>query len=114
MQSLKQVLTIKVNADLSSDRVPSAERTQVETMNRNPRHRHSKLSLIAALGLIALGLLPPGVARAEQAFSFDATPGKLPKSVVPTHYAIELAPDLQALTAGGSEIIDIEVCETPW
>jgi aminopeptidase N len=67
--------------------------------------------VIAVLGLIAVGLLLPVGARAEQTFSFDATPGKLPKVAMPTHYAIELAPDLQALTAGGSEVIDIEVRE---
>src|ERR1700744_6057289 len=72
------------------------------------------MSRIAALGLTMLGLLLSGSARAEAPFSFDATPGKLPKVAVPSHYAIELAPDLQALTADGSEGIDIEVRETTW
>src|ERR1700744_6372415 len=72
------------------------------------------MSRIAALGLTMLGLLLSGSARAEAPFSFDATPGKLPKVAVPSHYAIELAPDLQALTADGSEVIDIEVRETTW
>ncbi len=73
----------------------------------------NKVSRIVAFGLIALGLLS-GSVHAEQTFSFDATPGKLPKVAVPSHYAIELAPDLQALTADGSEVIDIEVRETTW
>jgi aminopeptidase N len=69
------------------------------------------VSRIAALGLLMIGLLS-GNARAEQTFSFDATPGRLPKIAVPLHYAIELAPDLQALTAAGSEVVDIDVRET--
>ncbi len=71
----------------------------------------NEVSRVVAFGLIALGLLS-GSAHAEQTFSFDTTPGKLPKIAVPSHYAIELAPDLQALTADGSEVIDIEVRET--
>ena len=51
----------------------------------------------ALAAMVALVLASAG-ASAEAPFSFDATPGKLPKSVVPTHYAIELAPDLQALS----------------
>jgi len=35
-------------------------------------------------------LLMSGAALAERIFSFDTTPGKLPKNVVPVHYAIEL------------------------
>ena len=60
--------------------------------------------------MVALVLASVG-ASAEPPFSFDATPGKLPKSVVPTHYAIELAPDLQALSIAGSETVDVEVRE---
>src|ERR1700751_134503 len=87
---------------------------QLEAMNRTMKRRHPGSPLIAALGLIALGLLLPIDARAEQPFSFDATPGKLAKIAVPSHYAIELVRDLQALTAEGSEVVDIEVRETTW
>jgi len=52
-----------------------------------------------------------GGAWAEPLYSFDTTPSKLPKSVIPSHYAIELAPDLQALTTAGREIVDIDVRE---
>jgi aminopeptidase N len=48
---------------------------------------------------------------AEPRFSFDTTPGKLPKTVVPVHYAIELTPDLQSLALAGVEVVDIEVRE---
>jgi aminopeptidase N len=41
-------------------------------------------------------------AFAESGYSFDATPGKLPKSVIPVHYAIELTPDLGQLTLAGT------------
>ncbi len=60
--------------------------------------------------MVALVLASAG-ASAEAPFSFDATPGKLPKSVVPTHYAIELAPDLRALSIQGSETVDVDVRE---
>jgi aminopeptidase N len=56
-------------------------------------------------------LIAAGNARAEPVFSFDATPGKLPKTVVPTHYAIELKPDLDTLVISGSEVVDIAVAK---
>ena len=46
------------------------------------------LARLAAAMLVAL--LAHGGASAEPGFSFAATPGKLPNTVVPTHYAIEL------------------------
>ena len=52
-----------------------------------------------------------GRAAAEAPFSFATTPGKLPKTVVPVHYAIDLKPDLDKLTFAGSETVDIEVLE---
>ena len=83
-------------------------------MNSISKRRHLSALLIAAFGLTAIGLLLPVDAQAEQTFAFDTTPGKLPKIAVPSHYAIALVPDLQALTADGSEVIDIEVRETTW
>ncbi|WGS00666.1 M1 family metallopeptidase [Bradyrhizobium sp. ISRA443] len=50
-------------------------------------------------------------ARAEQTFSFDSTPGRLPKVVVPVNYAIELTPDFASLALPGVETVDIEVRE---
>ncbi len=66
-----------------------------------------KSSLAACVALA----LSASAAIAEPLYSFDTTPSKLPKSVVPSHYAIELAPDLQALTTTGREIVDIDVRE---
>jgi aminopeptidase N len=51
------------------------------------------------------------VALGEPLYSFDSTPGKLPKSVVPSRYAIELMPDLQKLVTAGRETIEIDVRE---
>jgi aminopeptidase N len=61
--------------------------------------------------ILALMLVVSGAAQAEPAFSFDATPGKLPKAVVPINYSIELRPDAESLALPGVEVIDIEVRE---
>ncbi len=59
--------------------------------------------------LILLLAMPAHRVAAEPVFSFASTPGKLPKTVVPVHYALDLAPDLEKLTFAGSEVVDIEV-----
>lgn len=51
-------------------------------------------------------------AHAEAPFSFAATPGKLPKDVVPVQYAAHLVPNLAANTFLGSETIEIDVLKT--
>jgi len=51
-----------------------------------------------------------GVARAAQ-FSFAATPGQLPKTVVPSRYGLRLEPDLTHFTTIGSVDIDLEALE---
>jgi aminopeptidase N len=66
---------------------------------------------LAAVLAATAALMLSGSAVAEPGFSFDATPGKLPKTVVPVHYAIELVPDLQTLALAGVEVVDIEVRE---
>jgi aminopeptidase N len=63
------------------------------------------------LATLMLVLSVSGAASAEQPFAFDATPGRLPKNVVPVHYAIELKPDMASLTLAGVETVDIEVRE---
>jgi aminopeptidase N len=60
---------------------------------------------LATLALLAAACC----ARAEAPFSFAATPGKLPKDVVPVQYAVHLIPDLVAHTFLGSETIEIDV-----
>src|SRR5713226_665247 len=64
-------------------------------------------SVVAGVAL----LLSLSGAFAEPVFSFDSSPGKLPKTVIPVHYAIELTPDLESLALSGVEIVDIEVRE---
>jgi aminopeptidase N len=48
-------------------------------------------------------------ACAEAPFSFEATPGKLPKNIVPRHYDIRLVPDLDEFTTHGTVTVDLEV-----
>jgi aminopeptidase N len=70
------------------------------------------LSRHAACLMTAIAFaLAAGNALGEPLFSFAATPGRLPKTVVPTHYAIDLRLDLDAATIAGFEVIDIEVKE---
>jgi aminopeptidase N len=48
-------------------------------------------------------------ANAEAPYAFGATPGKLPKDVVPVQYAAHLIPDLVNNTFLGSETVEIDV-----
>ena len=65
-----------------------------------------RLALAVALSCAALA------AQAEAPFSFAATPGKLPKDVVPIQYAAHLVPDIAANTFLGSQTVEIEVLKT--
>jgi aminopeptidase N len=42
-------------------------------------------------------------------FSFESTPGELPKTVLPRHYTIRIEPDLKHFTTRGSVTVDIQV-----
>ncbi len=48
-------------------------------------------------------------AFAGQPFAFDATPGQLPKTVVPRGYVLRLQPDLEKFTLLGKVAVDLEV-----
>jgi aminopeptidase N len=50
--------------------------------------------------------------NAEKPFDFATTPGKLPKNIRPTDYAIRIQPDLAKLTFSGSETVRLNV-ESP-
>ncbi len=65
-------------------------------------------SVLLATSLLAPALLAT-TARAEAPFDFDHAPGRLPKTVAPDAYRIELLPDLQKLTLTASEKIDVRV-----
>jgi aminopeptidase N len=56
--------------------------------------------------ILSLLALP---ASAEAPFSFDAAPGRLPKTVVPLDYDLALVPDLAAHTVRGTEAIALKV-----
>ena len=67
----------------------------------------------SALGLTALAALvifftSVGIASAAR-YDFDATPGRLPKDVVPTHYTLKFALDPARDTFEGRAEIDIKV-----
>ena len=49
-------------------------------------------------------ILIVSAARGEPNFLFDATPGKLPKTVVPISYSIEPRPDAESLPLPGVEV----------
>jgi aminopeptidase N len=63
-----------------------------------------------ALGATALAFAAIG-AHAEAPYSFDKTPGKLPKDVIPVEYDAHLAPDIAANTFRGSETVAIDVLQ---
>ena len=67
----------------------------------------SFLRLASAAALVVSAV----AAHAEAPFSFTATPGKLPKDVVPVQYAAHLIPDLAANTFLGSETVEIDVLQ---
>jgi aminopeptidase N len=69
------------------------------------------LSFVAGLFLCLLIVAVAGRAGAEPVFAFATTPGKLPKTVVPVHYDLDLKPDLDKLAFTGAEVIDIDVAE---
>ena len=46
---------------------------------------------------------------AEKPFSFNDTPGKLPKEVVPTDYSIRIVPNIEKLTFSGTETVKLSV-----
>ncbi len=64
------------------------------------------MSSARSLFLTALAAAP---LCAEEPFDFDATPGKLPKDVVPKRYAIAIEPDIAKAEFHGSESIALEV-----
>src|SRR6267378_3996328 len=64
---------------------------------------------IGSLVLTAALLVCVGSASAEPRFSFATTPGKLPKDVVPKHYALRIVPTATYDRFDAEALIDIEV-----
>ena len=71
----------------------------------------SRRAMRHAATVLALVLLAGTIGAAAPRLAGDLTPGKLPKSVVPTHYAIDLELNPDTLKVDGFEVIDIEVRE---
>lgn len=65
------------------------------------------LARLAAGAALAAVLVAP--ASAEKPFSFDATPGKLPKTVVPSAYDIHLVTDVPKHAFSGMETVRVNV-----
>jgi len=58
------------------------------------------------LAIVALACVTP--APADEPFSFDSAPGRLPKDVVPLDYTVDITPNIVALTFTGSESIALQ------
>ena len=64
---------------------------------------------IPLLAFLLLFLIRSLVAAVEKPFNFNETPGKLPKEVIPTEYAIRIVPNLDNFTFAGSETVKLNV-----
>src|SRR5438874_497980 len=61
------------------------------------------------LFLLAEFAIMSAVIASEKPFSFKEAPGKLPKEVVPTDYAVRIIPDIDKLTFAGTETVKLNV-----
>ena len=64
---------------------------------------------VPRLAFLLLFLIASLVGAVEKPFNFNETPGKLPKEVVPTEYAIRIVPNLDNFTFAGSETVKLNV-----
>jgi len=64
---------------------------------------------VPLLAFLVLFLIRSLVAAVEKPFNFNETPGKLPKEVVPTEYAIRIVSNLDNFTFAGSETVKLNV-----
>src|SRR5215472_8785887 len=64
---------------------------------------------VPLLALLVLFLIRSLVAAVEKPFNFNETPGKLPKEVVPTEYAIRIVANIENFTFAGSESVKLNV-----
>src|SRR5436190_328246 len=72
---------------------------------------HRTLLLRSTIAVLAFLMCAIAASAAEEPYAFERAPGRLPKQIIPKHYAIELEPNLDSLSLAGSELIDIEVRE---
>jgi aminopeptidase N len=64
---------------------------------------------VLRLALLVLFLVSSLVEAVEKPFNFNETPGKLPKEVIPSEYAIRIVPNLDNFTFAGSENVKLKV-----
>src|SRR5438067_7597310 len=64
---------------------------------------------VPRLAFLLLFLIRSLVGAVEKPFNFNETPGKLPKEVIPTEYAIRIVPNLDNFTFAGSESVKLNV-----
>src|SRR5437763_4840246 len=64
---------------------------------------------VPRLAFLLLFLTGSLVGAVEKPFNFNETPGKLPKEVVPTEYAIRIVPNLDHFTFAGTETVKVNV-----
>ena len=64
---------------------------------------------VLRLALLVLFLVSSLVEAVEKPFNFNETPGKLPKEVIPSEYAIRIVPNLDNFTFAGSENVKLNV-----
>src|SRR5580765_5427769 len=64
---------------------------------------------IPLVAFLVLFLIRSLLAAVEKPFNFNETPGKLPKEVVPTEYAIRIVPNLDNFTFAGNESVKLNV-----
>jgi aminopeptidase N len=87
---------------------PRAQRRAFKRQSVGMAGAMRELAAVLAASVVLI-MSVSGSAVAEPGYAFDTTPGKLPKTVVPLHYAIELTPDLKSLAIAGVEVVDVEV-----
>ncbi|MES2756847.1 MAG: M1 family metallopeptidase [Pseudomonadota bacterium] len=68
--------------------------------------RHLRVRQLAGAAALAMAAV---AAHAEAPYKFSATPGKLPKDVVPVQYAVHLVPNLADNTFLGAQTVEIDV-----
>jgi aminopeptidase N len=64
---------------------------------------------VPVLAFLALFLISSLAGAVEKPFNFNETPGKLPKEVVPTEYAIRVVPNLSNFKFAGNESVKLDV-----
>lgn len=73
--------------------------------------RRPLLMLYALTLCLGIGHVSSAAGFAEPVFSLATTPGRLPKTVLPRHYRVDLNPDLGTNAIAGHEVVTIDVME---